>query len=212
MDSSRVNQQFLAAWNVWKPSYIIQESYQVFQTYLGLKGYKQIVHPHKTSPNTSVEEGLNDEQDTQFESFSHSSSLSPSSQSQSQSLSSEPSVITAATSEEIELQTRLSSRYANPHIYQINPLLTLFKSAQSQSRSPQSVTPSRLSRRVIRCGLCDREFKGDKAAGNCNRHRKEMHRLDKERFPCRHPTCRAKLSRKEYRIKHEKTLHGVSFE
>lgn len=127
MNSSWVSQQFLAAWNVWEPSYIIQERYQVFQTYLGLKSYNQIVHPHKTSPNTSTEEGQNDGQDTQFENFSHSSSLSPWSQSQSQSLSSEPSGITAATSEEVELQTRLSSKYANPHIYQINPLLTLLK-------------------------------------------------------------------------------------
>ncbi len=36
--------------------------------------------------------------------------------------------------------------------------------------------------------------------------------LVEERFPCRYPTCRIKLSSKEYRIKHEKTLHGVKFE
>ena len=127
MNSSWVSQQFLAAWNVWKPSYIIQERYQVFQTYLGLKRYKQIVHPYKTSPDTLAEEGQNAEQDTQVEDISHLSSLSPWSQSQSQSLSSEPSVITAATFEEVDLQTRLSSRYANPHIYHINSLLTLLK-------------------------------------------------------------------------------------
>ena len=85
-------------------------------------------------------------------------------------------------------------------------------SAQSRNHSPHSVTTSGLSRRIIRCEVCNREFKGAKAAGNCNRHRKEKHHLNKELFPCRHPPCRAKYSRNEYRIKHEKKLHGARFE
>ena len=53
---------------------------------------------------------------------------------------------------------------------------------------------------------------GEKAAGNLNRHLKDKHEPNKQFFPCRDISCRAKFTRKAYRIKHEQKQHDTSFE
>ena len=44
---------------IWQPTYILQERYQVLQTYLGIQEYKRIV-PNTALPKTAQDE-LNDQ-------------------------------------------------------------------------------------------------------------------------------------------------------